>query len=238
MTEIETINCLMVRRALLSDPYRLGDRIVQHLQDCTQCQQFAANIRDMDADIHSSLDVDIPAGLADKILLAKGVSTSLQRQKKSQQLKFALASLMLTLSSIAIYFHLDEPTRIEQIALAHVQGELHHLEDRENIQLAQLNTILRAFNMKLESTPNIINYAGTCQIHNSSGAHIVFQGEHAPITMLLMPGEVTSIRKNIMGARFKGIILPLEKGSIALITDKSENLSAFERQLYRQLSFI
>ena len=238
MTEIETINCLAVRRALLSDPYRLDNRTVRHLQDCTQCQQFAANSRAMDTDIHTSLDVGIPTGLADKILLAKGVSASLQQQKKSQRLKFAFASLMLILSSIAIYFHLDEPTRIEQVALAHVQEELHHLEDRENIQLAQLNTILRAFNMKLESTPNIINYAGTCQIHNSSGAHIVFQGEHAPITMLLMPGEVTSIRKNIMGARFKGIILPLEKGSIALITDKSENLAAFERQLYRQLSFI
>jgi len=238
MTEIETVNCLIVRRALLSDPYRPDDSIVQHLQGCTQCQEFASNIRTMDADIHTCLEVDIPAGIADKILLAKGVSGSLQRQKKSQQLKFAFASLLLILSSLAIYFHLDEPTRIEQIALAHVQEELYHLEDRENIQLAQLNTILRAFNMKLDDIPNIINYAGTCKIHSSSGAHIVFQGEHAPITMLLIPGEVTTSRKNITGARFKGVILPLENGSIALITDKSENLAVFERQLYRHLSFI
>lgn len=238
MIETDTINCLAARRALLSDPYRQHSDTSKHLLACEPCRQFFANIKALDKDIHTSQEVDIPIGLGDRILLAKGVQASRKQQQINHWLKSAVAGLMLIISSIAIYLHFDQPLQIEEIALAHVQNELNHLDDRNNVQLAQLNNILRAFNLKLQNTRNIINYAGTCQIHQSPGVHIVFQGDQAPITLLLLPDDNTQARRSIMSARFHGVILPLEKGSVALIADKTENLADFEKLIYQQLTMI
>ena len=234
----ETVNCLTIRRTLLSDPYRQSEAVRRHIQDCPQCRNFSLTVYEMNSDIETVLNVDTPAGLTDKILLAKGVNNNREQKRTQQRMITAFAGLMLILSSLTIYFYRDEPLSIEMIALSHVQGEPHHLEDRKNIQLSQLNDILQNFSVKLTNTSNIINYAGTCEINHSRGAHVVFQGEHAPITMLLLPNDTTLDRKDIMGTRFKGVILPFQNGSMALIADKIENLSLFERQITQQLTVI
>lgn len=234
----ETVNCLTIRRTLLSDPYRQSEAVRRHIAECTQCKNFSLTVYDMNSDIESVLNVDTPPGLTNKILLAKGVKSSREQKRTQQRIITAFAGLMLVLSSLMIYFYRDEPLSIETIALNHVQGELQHLEDRKNIQLSQLNDVLHNFNIKLTNTSHIINYAGTCEINHSQGAHVVFQGEHAPITMLLLPNDTTPDRKDIIGTRFKGVILPFQNGSLALIADKTENLSLFERQITQQLTVI
>ena len=234
----ETVNCLTIRRTLLSDPYRQSEAVRRHIADCLQCRNFSLTVYDMNSDIETALNVETPPRLTNKILLAKGVSTSLEQKRTRQRMITSFVGLILVLSSLMIYFYRDEPLSIETIALSHVQGEPQHLEDRKNIQLSQLNNILQKFNVKLNNTNNIINYAGTCEINHSRGAHVVFQGEHAPITMLLLPNDSTLGRKDIIGARFKGVIMPFQNGSMALIADKTENLSLFEREITLQLSVI
>jgi hypothetical protein len=238
MSEQTTPNCINVQRALLSDPQHTKTALQQHLQACHRCRQFMHEITSFDADIHAGLNIKVPEQLADKILLAKSIQENRQLNKASHWLKGAVAGVTLLVGSIGSYLYLSTPLLIEEIALTHVRNELHHLDDRKNIQLAQLNNILRPLHMKLEQSSHIINYAGSCKIRNSEGVHVVLQGKHSPVTLLFMPGEHINARKTLEDSNFKGIVLPLENGSVAIIADKQEVLDDYQKQIYEQLTFI
>lgn len=238
MNQQTTPNCINTQRALLSNPQNIAADIQQHLQDCHRCAQYARKIVCFDADINSAMNIAVPEQLADKILLAKSIQENRQLTKASHWLKGAAAGITLLVGSIGSYLYLSTPLLIEEIALTHVKDELHHLEDRKNIQLAQLNNILRPLQMKMEHSSHTINYAGSCKIRNSDGVHVVLQGKHSPVTLLFMPGEHIKSRKTLQDSTFNGIVLPLEKGSVAIIADKQEALDVYEKQIQEQLTFI
>ena len=61
--------------------------------------------------------------------------------------------------------------------------------------------------------------------------HLVIQGEHGPITILLMPEEYVAEASSIDGESIKGIILPIGKGSIAIIGDREERLDQIQEKV-------
>ncbi len=158
------MNCLNVRRHLLSEPSHHTPQLQQHLEHCHSCQQLAHRLSLLDTEIKDSLNTKVPDGLANKILLAKSVRENSRKLKFNQRLKIAGASLVLVLGSIASVMHLSTPVMIEEIAMTHINDELHHLSDKKNLQLAQVNTVLSTLNMRLEQTKHTINYAGSCKI--------------------------------------------------------------------------
>ncbi len=238
MSNQTTPNCTHARRALLSDPGHIADDIQQHLQACHRCTQFAHELSCLDTDIQTGLNIKVPDKLADRILLAKGVRQSRHSNRLGVWLKGVAASAALLMTSIGSYLYLSAPLLVEEIALAHVRDELHHLIDKDNIELAQLNNLLEPLNIRMRNTSHTINYAGSCKIHGSAGVHVVLQGERAPVTLLFMPGEHIKARKTIEDNSFKGVVLPLAQGSLAIVADKQETLEPYEQRIQEQLTTI
>jgi hypothetical protein len=61
--------------------------------------------------------------------------------------------------------------------------------------------------------------------------HLVIQGEHGPVTILLMPDEYIAEAVSIDGENIKGVILPIGKGSIAIIGDSEERLDKIQEKV-------
>lgn len=235
MNQQSTINCITVRRLLLTHPTDLDADVLQHLANCQACKKTALEANAFDNVLLTTLNVPVPTGLADRILLTKGIHEKLQTHKTRHRYQTIAASIVLAVGILATFFFPAPDTRIGDIALAHVNDEPHHLQDRKNIKLAQLNKIISPFNMQIKISPQRIHYAGTCKIRRSTGVHIVIQGKKAPLTILLMPGEQVSKRLTIHNKDFNGIILPVKNGSIAIIGDKQEDLDAVGKQIIEQL---
>ncbi len=70
----------------------------------------------------------------------------------------------------------------------------------------------------------LITYAQTCSINGKEVPHLVMQGVHGPITILLMPHEKVAAATTLDGVNIKGVILPVGDGSIAIIGDRDEQL--------------
>ena len=84
---------------------------------------------------------------------------------------------------------------------------------------------------------SLITYAQPCVINGNKVPHLVFQGEYGPVTILLMPEEEVSEATPLDGASVKGVILPVGKGSIAIIGDREEQLEPIQKNVVNSVAW-
>jgi hypothetical protein len=65
----------------------------------------------------------------------------------------------------------------------------------------------------------------------------VIQGEHGPVTILLMPEEMVDGPQSLSGDNVNGVILPVGNGSIAILGDSEESLEKIEAQVLKSVSW-
>ena len=232
------MNCLDVRRHLDSDPANKTDALASHLSSCAACSEYAQHIEKSEKKLLSALTTDVPDGLAYRILLAKDIHVQQKNKQSRLRLYSIAASLLLTVGLVSTLLFVNHPYSLQQVALQHIQDELRHLSDRKNVQLSTLNNVLSPFSVKFNNMIGTINYAGACNIRNNRGVHIVLQGKTEPVTLLIMPGEYVKQRQHINGKQFKGVIVPVKNGSIALIGRSASEIDTLEKTLQRSLQFI
>ena len=202
-------------------------------------------MKQFDQSLHAAANIDIPDGLADRILLKHGFEQ--QRQQKSMRLKlYAMAASLFLVVGISMNMSsftnmLDDSLSLGDIAINHVTDELDHLSENKNIQLANLNTLLKPFNIKFKQAIGKVNYAGSCAIRNSRGAHIVVQDNNTTATLLVMPGEYIKNRQTHNKGDYTTTLIPTQNGSIAIVTEKGTQpdvIKKLESNLNKTLQYI
>jgi len=235
------MNCIDVHRKLTTTPSTQDELILAHLAHCTACANFAKSMNDFDQTLHTAANVDVPDGLAERILLKQ--SFAQQHQQRATRFKlYAIAASLLLVVTVSLNMNnlnsvLNNTLSLEDVAINHVNDERHHLNDRENIQLAKLNSVLQPFNIAFKDKIGQINYAGACPIRNSRGVHIVLQKENETATLLVMPGEYITKRTSRIKGDFKTIIIPTQNGSIAIVTSINSQAD-FEKNIENTLNQI
>ena len=211
----------------MAEPNSQDEAILDHVEQCPACANFLNSIQDFDESLNAAVNVDIPDGLAERILLKQ--SFTQQRQQRSNRFNlYAVAASLLIVLGISFNMSritslLDNSLALEEIAINHVIDERDHLTENRNVQLAKLNTVLQPFNIKLNKSIGQVNYAGACPIRNSRGVHLVLQKNNSVATLLVMPGEYVTERKTHTKGDFSTTLIPAENGSIAIITNKGSN---------------
>ena len=238
------MNCLEIRRLLYADPKSAepssdDEMIRQHLADCAECKQFANNLGSFESSLKSVSNVEVPDGLASRILLRQRLATG---QNRRQRVAMATATVFL-LGFIGVFsgfltngLNIFGSDSLEQVVLQHVNDELHHLNDHKNLSIEQLNSVLEGHASKIQALPGrTINYAGACPIRKNQGAHVIVDSDTGPITILFMTGEFVRGRSQLNDARFQGVIIPTEQGSMAIIGEDPQQIEQLERELAVQL---
>ena len=67
------MNCLDFRRVILVNPRQPDEAARAHALECAGCRDFLESQREMDAELFAALQVPPPDGLADRILVARGL---------------------------------------------------------------------------------------------------------------------------------------------------------------------
>ena len=233
------MNCLDVRRLLLADPGSEDRDVHVHVRNCPDCAGFLQGLSAFESDLQQAAKLEVPEGLASRIIF-KQQSIALQNYNRRRTLTM-VASLMFGLMVLTYHFIAYDPFGIkqdslDQIALQHVKGELHHLEDRYNLSVHQLNSVLKNHGSKLTALPGrTINYAGSCPIRKNNGVHVVVNGARGPITVLFMTGEFVTQRSELKDQHFKGVIIPTRHGSMAIIGEDPKEIEQLELDLTAHL---
>jgi hypothetical protein len=76
-----------------------------------------------------------------------------------------------------------------------------------------------------------VTYAQTCLFRGERVAHLVVQGAHGPVTVMLLRHVHVDRTVPVDEDGFHGVIVPAGKGSIAIVTNNATPVQPMEQEL-------
>ena len=220
------MNCLEFRHACLTEPEGPDSEFRSHAESCRTCHDFLAEQRQMEERLRRVLTVEPPDGLAARIRLRQ----SFAPRRWAPRLAVA-ATVLLAITATSMTYLWNRPLSLEAEVLAHIEAEPEALAAQGPASTDKLAAVLRALGAHLESMPGEVRYAGICDIRRRPGAHLVFNGERGPVTVLLLPDEQLSQRAPLRAGNYEGVVLPVSGGSLAIVGLRGEPLEVMEQRL-------
>lgn len=216
------MNCLEFRRLYLSDPYHCSEEMEAHRLACDHCHRFARQQSEQEIQLKRAVKVAVPEGLASRIIVSKALHGRANKATvKRRPFKLLASLLAASFTLLAVLWRiLFIPT--EQLVLTHVTDEIHHLQDNFALTTHAVNQKIRSSGLYASQSLGPVRYAGSCQIRDHVGAHIIIPGKRGPVTVLLMPKESIQHPLTVKDHRFSGRIVPFTGGSMAVIGERGE----------------
>lgn len=175
--------------------------------------------------------VDVPEGLAGRILLNQDFSRRHENQRRVR-MAYAAAVGVFFIAAIAFQTVLTPPG-LDDVVLKHIYDELHHLQDRHDVPMPKLNELIGGFGGRFVESPGQVNYAGLCKIRKSVGMHLVVASAQGPVSVFIMPDEYLSQHETVGDAHFNGLLLPSGPGSIAVVGEATTTVDKMANHLQR-----
>jgi hypothetical protein len=218
--------CLDFRRGVLANPRQIAPEARSHADACAACREFLERQRELDATLYEALRVTPPDGLADRILVARGI-----RQGRRQWL-WAIAASVMVVAGVAMLAPRESGDALGREAIVHVASEPQSFARGSPMPPAFLDSALAYQGMRLAAAVGEVTYAQLCPMAGSIARHLVVETAGGPVTIFLAPdatapGERSVTEKDGMAA----ITLPAAKGVITIVASRLDRAVAVERAL-------
>jgi len=236
----ETMNCDDYREALAADPG--FDDESGHASVCTDCRAFKSEMLALNAKIARALQIDVPELVMPTLpdIDAGNVAQLPGRRKSVGTAWYAIAATVV----LAVFFAYrstlqDDPGfTLEQQVLAHVDHAPEALlVTTTPVSATHLAEAVPDSIATMNQDVGLITFAESCEINGNDVPHLVIQGARGPVTILLMPEEHVGTARSFEGVNIKGVILPVGKGSIAIIGDRDEELGKYEENVMNSVAW-
>ena len=224
------MNCLEFRREKLADPRRLSPEALAHLGDCAACRGFAAEVDENEARLAAVLDVPVPEGLAERIVLRRKTQT-----RFSPRLGMLAASVVLT---FAFGLHQWKDAGSQEYARLAIEHVMHEPESFTSTRLADpelLRRVMHTFGGEIQASLGKVRYMKLCPVPEGTGWHIVFEAEDGKLaTLILIPAKrmKTDAEQAQVGG-WNAVARPGDQGFYAVIADSPDALAKAD-ELVRQ----
>ncbi|MBV1878786.1 MAG: DUF3379 domain-containing protein [Pseudomonadales bacterium] len=232
------MNCLEFRQQILVDPYTKFGPAENHLSQCERCQDFANEIKNLDANIYQALNVSVPEGLGAKVHLKQSLSE--QNNPHKPQLWLALAA---SLMAVAVFmYQLVAPSAVQpnptsaivslvnQLAepvIAHVNHKSHdfYAVDHQPISNTDLQSVLSGLSAEIGTKISVENvlYAAICPVDGTRATHLIVKDGSDKYTVVLIPDHAPSKAFEIDDELWRGYISPHPAGAIAVLAAATDN---------------
>lgn len=224
------MNCLEFRRDKLADPRRLSPEAAAHLDDCAACRGFAAEVDENEARIAAVLDVPVPEGLSERIILRRKTSA-----RFSPRLGMLAASVVLTFAFGILQWRDAGSQDFARLAIEHVMHEPESFTTVRSADPELFRRVMHTFGGEMQASLGTVRYMKLCPVPEGTGWHIVFEAEDGKLaTLILIPARrmKTDAEQAQVGG-WNAVARPGGQGFYAVIADSPENLAKAD-ELIRQ----
>lgn len=221
------MNCLDFRRAIFTNPRQLDEGARAHSLGCAACHDFLEKQREVDAELFAALQVPPPDGLADRILVARGLRPG------RRPWGWAVAATLVLAAGIAwVGGALTGGDALGREAIAHVVHEPQSLTTTHAISNDMLPVMLADQGMKAIRALGQVTYARFCPMDGRIARHVVVRTAEGPVTLLLMPDDPAGRRRALTRVDgMSAVTIPAVRGSIAIVAATASQVLAVEKAL-------
>ena len=221
------MNCIDFRRLVLANPRQPGEAERAHAEGCAACRQYLERQREFDAELFGALQVPPPDGLADRILVARGLRTR-------RWLMPMAAALVMAVGVAVVWPRLAPADPLGRETIAHVAAEPQSFTTSHAVPGNFLTAVMAEQGVSAVKSIGQVTYATVCPLAGKVARHLVVRTAGGPVTMFLFAEDPTA-RKRTVTERdgMAAITMPAAKGSITLVAASLEAALAIERSLQK-----
>ena len=222
------MNCDEARLLIGADPGVTTTALEEHLRGCAACAGFHRETRALDADIRRALEH--PPDLA---------RSRSPRRRPPAWRQWALAASVALAAFVALGVWVLRPsdTLAREVA-AHVQGEPESWLATEHVTAAGIEHALRGAGVQFAITSERVRYAQSCWFRGHYVPHLVLETARGQVTVLLLRHEHVSARRAFHEAGMSGVIVPAERGSIAVLARGGGDIDDIARAMQRDVRWL
>ena len=207
------MTCSDFRRLAFAKTEGRNPSALAHAAGCPACRRLAESLRAEDEALGRALAVPIPAGLADRVLLA-------QKIRRPRAAVWALATGAAIAACIAALFLWQEQVgrSIADEMIAHVVAEPKALAAAERTPSDRLTDILGRVGLVARTPLGDLRYAHSCKMRGGVGQHLVIETPQGKVTVIIAPpGQNVLTRRHLARAGYHAQVVPGRGSAVGLI---------------------
>lgn len=100
-----------------------------------------------------------------------------------------------------------------------------------------INELFASVGAQLNKPVEGMKYAGFCDIEGHRGLHIVMKQDGEPVTIIVMPGHQLAASQAFEKSGYKGNLVPVKGGMVAIVADTMEQVKLAEIRFFAAVQF-
>ncbi len=232
---------LNFRRAIYADPKTQNAEVLAAMKTDEKKKKFSQELSQLDEKIMQAMQVPVPDGLCDKLILRQSLANH-QVYKRKTRIHLALAASVAIIGGLVLNFmqFSSAYNNLGDYALAHVYHEQGHFNNDSTTQvsLTNLNNKMATFDGSFKKSLGKLLFADYCRFDGMKSLHLVYQGATSPVTVFIVPkDEQLNFTPNFNDKKLFGSSIEFKHSNVIVVADKNESLSQWKKSISDTVSF-
>jgi len=229
---------LTFRRTVYSDPFIKSKELIEAAKNDPKKQAFWDEVKQMEGELQQAMNIPVPEGLADKLLLKQSMKKHTER-KKRQPWYLAMAASLVVASVLTVSMLNQPTTSLNDDVLAHMRHLDFEVNSSQSVNLDMVNTKLASFNGSISEGLGEILSAKFCYLDSIKSLHITIKGDDGISSLFVMPSKTEkSFYANDFGNdQYTGTSFLTESAKVIVIGESGSQVRGLKDKAQQLLSF-
>ena len=230
------MNYFEFRQQLLTDSFTQDEEFHRLRKEDLRCAKAYAEAMEFEKILKQAIEIKTPVNLKDSIILRQSTNNKIVRP----MMKYAIAaSLFLSLLVFSTVWYMQQPGSVERFIIKSIDLELNVPISQQPIAISEVKKVFAEYKTNVKDGIGKVRFIHNCHTPGGTGVHMVVSTDKGLVTIYYMPKtDLKKKRINFDVEDSKVVLLAMQKGSIAIIADTSQQLAAIEPQLQNNLFFL
>lgn len=221
---------ILFRHTAIATPNDKSESFLEGMNSSDNNKALVQAAQQFDESLKSLLNIDVPEGLADKILLEQRFVVDNERVKSGRWHIAVAASIAFVIGISLPLFNkvYYAPLDIGEVAMEHVESQNDFVsQSNEHANLKMINAKLARYGAKAHTDLGEVRYVNYCNFEGTPALHMVIQGEKGQIAVFVVASDAGFIETEVFNNQYlKGITEKMGNANVVIVAEKGESLQA------------